>query len=67
MPSKLKVSYPNWEEITSDEKNGGGANPLQALLIQAIAILSTQTRFERMTPSEVYEYLVKHTQEVEEL
>jgi len=63
MPNQAIVNYPTWDEVTQDECRCE-VFPLQALLIQAIAVLSTQTRFERMTPSKVYDWLVRHTQDL---
>jgi hypothetical protein len=36
------------------------------LLVQAIAILSTQPKYEHLTPGEVYDVVVKQTREVKE-
>lgn len=46
-------AYPTWEELTHGETTIEGQ-----LLIQAIAILSTQPAYEKLTPWEVYAKIV---------
>ncbi len=52
--------YLTWEELTH-----GPTNQERQLLIQAIAILSTQPAFEKMTPWQVYDKIVAALQVVE--
>ena len=48
-----KTTYPTWEELTHGE-----TTTEEQLLIQAIAILSTQPAYEQLTPWEVYDKIV---------
>ena len=49
----INKTYPTWEELTHGEVTTEGQ-----LLIQAIAILSTQPAYEKLTPWEVYDKIV---------
>ena len=57
------MEFPTWEQLMKQE----GATPIQCLLIQAVAALSTEGRYVFMTPPEVYSEIVKVAQEVEAL
>ena len=48
--------YPTWEELMSGEQT-----PTDAVLMQAIAALSTEGRYTSMTPDEVYAEVVRQT------
>lgn len=48
--------YPTWEELMSGEQT-----PTDAVLVQAIAALSTERRYRYMTPDEVYAEIVRQT------
>ena len=56
----VREAYLTWEELTH-----GPTNQERQLLIQAIAILSTQPAFEKMTPWQVYDKIVAALQVVE--
>lgn len=53
MTQIAQATYLTWEELTH-----GPTNQEKQLLIQAVAILSTQPAFEKMTPWEVYDKVV---------
>ncbi len=51
--------YPQFDELYSNNNIA-----LCQLLVQATAMLSTTPNYSHMTPSEVYNAIVKHTREV---
>lgn len=55
------MEFLTWEQLMKQE----GATPMQYLLIQAVAALSTEGRYVFMTPPEVYREIVKTAQEIE--
>ena len=53
MEQTVQTGYPTWEELTH------GVQTIQGqLLIQAIAALSTQPAYEKLTLPEVYDKIV---------
>jgi hypothetical protein len=60
------MEYPTWQQLTEHEW-GESDTPLQALLIHAVAALSTQGKYASKTPWEVYDGIVKTAQEVDTL
>lgn len=59
MTQVARATYLTWEELTH-----GPTNQERQLLIQAIAILSTQPAYEKMTPWEVYGKVVDNLKAV---
>lgn len=51
-------NYPTWEAVLKSDE------PMARLLVQAVAILSTQDYFSKHTPEGVYEHVKRQTIEV---
>ncbi|MCK4727171.1 MAG: hypothetical protein KAT29_15265 [Anaerolineales bacterium] len=50
-----------WDELTNKKDK----TPEERVLIQACAMLSTQPKYEHLTPWDMYALIVKYTKEVE--
>lgn len=59
---KVEEKFLDWAQLTNKRYK----TPEERVLIQAIALLSTQSNYEHMTPWDLYDLVVKQTKEIEE-